>query len=273
MAAARSETVDPALSTYESLAPFYDRFTRHDDYVRWSALLDDLMHRHVTGGKRLLDVACGTGKSSAAFRDRGYRVLGCDLSTAMIAEARAKPENRGIEFHQADMRDLPGHLGTGDHDVVLCMDDAVNNLVGEADLDRAFASLAGALRPGGLLVFDVNTLFTYRGWYARDEVSDEGDTVFVWRGRCRPDHAPGAPARAELTVFVRDGETDLWHRQEAPHLQLHHPESRLRAALAAAGCPVLGVYGMRPGTGEVDDVLDEERHHKAIVIARRLPAH
>ncbi|MGK4578709.1 class I SAM-dependent methyltransferase [Kitasatospora sp. HPMI-4] len=139
MAAARSETVDPALTTYESLAPFYDRFTRYDDYLRWSGLLDDLMQRHIVPGRRLWDVACGTGKSTAAFRDRGYRVLGCDLSAAMIAEARAKPENRGIEFHQADMRDLPGQLGTADHDVVLCMDDAVNNLVGEADLDQAFA--------------------------------------------------------------------------------------------------------------------------------------
>ncbi|WP_406116305.1 class I SAM-dependent DNA methyltransferase [Streptomyces sp. NBC_01014] len=267
MTVAETDASEHALATYEPLAHFYDLFTRHDDYPRWCALLDDLLHRHRVPGKRLLDVACGTGRSTAAFRDLHYEVSGVDLSAAMIAEARSKAANRGISFQQGDMRDLPG-TGPG-HDVVLCMDDAVNNLLDDAGLSSAFASAARALRPGGLLVFDVNTLRTYRNWYAHDEVSHEEDTVFVWQGHCGPGHPEGALARADLTVFARDEATPLWRRFEAPHLQRHHPESRLRSALRTAGLDVLRVYGMRPGTADVDDTLDEERHHKAIVIARR----
>ncbi len=256
-----------ALATYEPLARFYDLFTRHDDYTRWCALLDDLLHRHGVPGKRLLDVACGTGKSTTAFRDLGYEVSGVDLSAAMIAKARAKEANRGISFRQGDMRGLPGP--GSDHDVVLCMDDAVNNLIDDAELADALAGTARALRPGGLLVFDVNTLRTYRSWYACDEVTQEPDTVFVWQGHCPRDHPAGGLARADLTVFARDGAGPLWRRFESPHVQRHHPEPLLRSTLRSAGLDVLAVYGMRPGTAAVDETLDEERHHKAIVIARR----
>ncbi|MCT9093833.1 class I SAM-dependent methyltransferase [Streptomyces sp. ASQP_92] len=267
MTVAETEGAAHALATYEPLARFYDLFTRHDDYPRWCALLDGLLRRHGVTGRRLLDVACGTGKSTTAFRDLGYQVSGIDLSAAMIAEARAKEANRGISFQQGDMRSLPGP--GSDHDVVLCMDDAVNNLLSAAELGSALAGTARALHPGGLLLFDVNTTRTYRSWYASDEVTHEPDTVFVWQGHCSPDHPAGGLARADLTVFARDGAGPLWRRSDAPHVQRHHPEPLLRAALRSAGLDVLGVLGMRPGTAAVDDTLDEERHHKAIVIARR----
>ena len=38
-------------------------------------------------GTRLLDLACGTGKSFEPFVRRGFEVTGCDASPRMLAEA------------------------------------------------------------------------------------------------------------------------------------------------------------------------------------------
>lgn len=53
----------------------------------------------------LLDLGCGPGRDTLAFRELGYQVVGADLSAGMLAEAwRRVPEGR---FVRADMLHLP----------------------------------------------------------------------------------------------------------------------------------------------------------------------
>ena len=48
-------------------------------------------------GCRLLDAGCGTGQFALAFAERGCRVVGVDLSPAMIARARSHADERSVE--------------------------------------------------------------------------------------------------------------------------------------------------------------------------------
>ena len=59
----------------------------------------------------------------------------------------------------ADMRRLPV---LGEFDLITCIDDAINHLLGPDEVADAFEGLRANLAPGGLLVFDVNTLAAYR---------------------------------------------------------------------------------------------------------------
>lgn len=56
-------------------------------------------------GGMLLDVGCGTGHWSRFFREKGYRVMGVDVSKRMVEQARELSE--GIDFEQADAHALP----------------------------------------------------------------------------------------------------------------------------------------------------------------------
>src|SRR5260370_35089779 len=59
-------------------------------------------------GARILDVPCGYGRHAAALARRGFRVVGVDLSRAMIAEARRRaPERPPLTFVPGDMRRAP----------------------------------------------------------------------------------------------------------------------------------------------------------------------
>src|SRR5215210_3637169 len=90
---------------YDLLAADYDAFTAHHDYERWTATLEALARRHGASGHRLLDLACGTGKSFLPFLRRGYSVTACDISPAMTRRARAKAGSRA-DVLERDVREL-----------------------------------------------------------------------------------------------------------------------------------------------------------------------
>src|ERR1700754_1364649 len=167
---------DHARRTYEAFAPYYDLFTSHHRYDEWTATLEQCARAAGLRGNRLLDVACGTGKSFLPFLPRGYEVTACDLSPAMLALAAEKAGGRARVL-EADMRALPV---LGSFDLVCCLDDAVNYLLTEEELRSALAGLRSNLAPGGVIVFDVNTLHAFRTFFARTTVVCEHDRVLVW---------------------------------------------------------------------------------------------
>ena len=79
-----------AAGAYDTLAPFYDRFTAHHDYDLWTRGLLRLAYGHGLTGKRVLDAGCGTGKSFLPLLERGFDVTACDQSSAMLEVAASK---------------------------------------------------------------------------------------------------------------------------------------------------------------------------------------
>src|SRR5919198_3641517 len=162
MAEAAKPLSQHARAAYDVIAPHYDDFTAHHDYDKWTASLEALARDCGLQGQRLLDVACGTGKSFLPFLERGYEVVACDISPAMVALAAGKAGGRAcVEVH--DMRELP-RLGA--FDLVCCIDDAVNYLLSVEELVAAFSGLARNLAAGGVVLFDANSLMAYRTFFA-----------------------------------------------------------------------------------------------------------
>ncbi|QEO08816.1 class I SAM-dependent methyltransferase [Protaetiibacter larvae] len=95
-------------------------------------------------GERILDVAAGTGTSSAAIAKRGATVVAVDFSPGMIEEGRRRhPE---LEFIEADAERLP----FGDEEF-----DAVTISFGLRNIAHplvALGELYRVLKPGGRLV-------------------------------------------------------------------------------------------------------------------------
>lgn len=103
-------------------------------------------------GEVVLDVGCGTGidllLASHLVGEMG-RVIGLDLTPAMIERARKHVAERGftnVELVVGPMEDIP--LPDGSVDVVVS--NGVFNL--SSDKDRAFAEVYRVLRPGGRMV-------------------------------------------------------------------------------------------------------------------------
>src|SRR4051812_22850285 len=96
-------TTTPSGQAYEGLAPYYDALTAGSDYEAWTSHVLALVRGYGACGVRLLDVACGTGKSFEPFIRRGFEVTACDASPAMLAQAARRAP--GVHLVEADMRE------------------------------------------------------------------------------------------------------------------------------------------------------------------------
>jgi SAM-dependent methyltransferase len=253
-----------ARDAYEALAPVYDGLTAHHDYDRWLAILEGLARRHGMRGNRVFDVACGTGKSFLPLARRGYSIDACDISRSMLVRARAKSEGLDVRLRVADMRRLPTLRRRCD--LLTCLDDAVNYLLGRDELVAALGGMRRNLRPGGILIFDGNTLASYRSVFcARTDWSAGGNT-YVSRGEAR-EVSSGALFATTLEAWRGPADTGTL-LVSSRHVQRHHGVPALRTALAEAGLDCLEIYGSE-ADGTPSRPPDEERHVKTVVVARR----
>lgn len=246
---------------YEAIAPVYDDFTAHHKYEFWMGQLLPKLEKNGLQGDRLLDVACGTGKSFLPLLKRGWKVTASDISAEMVAIARTKvgPE---VRLSVADMRTLPK---LGEFDLVMCLDDAINYLLDEDELVAALSAMRANLAPTGLLIFDVNTITSHRTFFAEEVVMEKNGRRMIWRGRGRPDAPPGGLVEASFEVEPIDESAGPAIPPEF-HRQRHFPEEVLRAAIARAGLELRDVYG-HDDSGVPEQPLDETIHTKAIFIA------
>ena len=258
IAPAETASTTLALDAYEALAPLYDHFTDGYEYERWLGGIEAWALASGLRGRDLLDVACGTGKSFEPMLRRGYRVTGCDLSPGMVAEAARKSAG-AADVVVADMRELPWRSC---FDLITCVDDAVNYLLDEDDLVAALTSMRRALRPGGILVFDTNSLATYRSTFAEEFEVESGDWRFRWRGEADAAFEPGGVAGA--TVEASGPEPQPASR----HVQRHWPVAVLRDACADAGLERISFRGQMTGCRLMGDP-DEESHTKVVCLAAR----
>jgi SAM-dependent methyltransferase len=111
-----------------------------------------------------LEAGCGTGTLLLALAAQrpSWRLTGTDASPAMLARAAGKPGAGAIAWHRTPLgQPVPGPP----FDAAGCFFNTLNHLTDAAHLGRALASLGAALRPGGLLAFDVNNHAGYARWW------------------------------------------------------------------------------------------------------------
>jgi SAM-dependent methyltransferase len=249
-----------AEDAYDSIAPFYDEFTSHHDYERWVEEMLPAFEANGLTGNRLLDVACGTGKSFLPMLDRGWSVTGCDISAEMVAVAEAKVGSE-VVLRTADMRDLPD---LGEFDLIWALGEAVNYLLEPRELVAAFSGMKRNLAPTGRVVFEANTVHTYRAFFAEEEVVERDEYRLIWRGRTPPDVEPGSFAEATFEVEPRDPARP----RVGPDTfrERHYLRAEFEAALEQAGLRTLAVYGHHHDAVPRQP-LDEDSHVKSVFVA------
>jgi SAM-dependent methyltransferase len=258
MTSTRWPAGDGAKVAYETYAPAYDDFNRGYgyEYERWTAVLLEKAEAEGMGGKRLLDVACGTGLSFLPMLQQGWQVTGCDISPAMVEIARSKVGD-GASLLVADMRELPE---LGRFDLIWAVNDPLNYLLSTEELEATMRGMRRNLESDGIALFDVNTLVTYRGFFSREFAVEEKGRRFVWRGQTSPEDV--VPSSFYESRFEAMDEPGAGH----VHRQRHFSEREVLAAIESAGLECVAFYGELDG--DLHPRLDEDLHSKAVYLCR-----
>lgn len=128
----------------------------HGDFARDAApgVLGLLRRAGIHEGL-VVDLGCGSGIWAAALVDAGYDVIGVDQSAALLEIARERaPCARFAHASMLDVKLPPCSAVTA---LGECFSYALDRRAGRPALAIMLRRIAAALRPGGMLVFDVLT--------------------------------------------------------------------------------------------------------------------
>jgi demethylmenaquinone methyltransferase/2-methoxy-6-polyprenyl-1,4-benzoquinol methylase len=139
---AESTRARHARELFAPLGPRYDRMGALLSFgqdPRWRRFMVERLPRD---GGQVLDVATGTGLVAEALLARGFRVTGLDQSPGMLANARARFDDR-VELVEASADALPFPDASFDHLTFTYLLRYVD------DPGATLAELARVVRPGG----------------------------------------------------------------------------------------------------------------------------
>ena len=139
---------------YKAFSLYYDVLMQDVPYHKWVAKTK----QYLPFGSRVLDIGCGTGTLSQLLAKEGYAVTGVDVSEDMLALAYEKSLNSpyAIDFVHQDMSRLTGF---SDFDGAVIYVDSLNYLQKDSEVFQTFSQLYKSLKEGGILLFDVHSLY------------------------------------------------------------------------------------------------------------------
>ena len=234
------------MNAYHTLAEAYDALTQDVGYEKRANYLEKLFRKSKIPVHTVLDLACGPGTMTRLLAARGYEMIAVDSSEEMLSQAMQKT-GEGITplFLHQSMPELDLY---GTVDAAICCLDSLNYLTSPKDVQRTFARLHLFIAPGGLLVFDINSVEKLEALNGQVFLDENEDTYCVWRTEYRQNICS-----YYMDIFRRNSD-DSWERDFELHRQRGYTAEELTAWLKEAGFTNIRTYGdgvMRaPKTGE-----------------------
>lgn len=132
-------------------SPFYHTLYKNRDENEARKAIDSLLHAlQLPAGARILDLACGKGRHARYLSEKGFDVVGVDISEKSIAYAR-QYEHDLLSFYQHDMR-LPFRIRY--FDAVTNFFTSFGYFDNDDDHLKTLKNVALGLRPGGHFLLD-----------------------------------------------------------------------------------------------------------------------
>ncbi len=212
------------------------------------ALLEPVLRR----GGAVLELGCGSGLLTRHLLEAGHHVIATDASPAMLDLARKHAP--GADVHQVVLPDDP----LPPADAVVSVGHVLCYLADEAAVDRAMTAAAEALRPGGVMAFDLCDLEWNRVRAGAPPAVRHGDDWFIVTEFTLPSERRFV---RDMTTFLRNPD-GTWRRDDEHHENVILDTTRVPGLLAPSGVEasirtsfgdepliagLVAVVGRRPG--------------------------
>ncbi len=225
------------MASYSSFAYIYDSLTTDVEYEKRADYLEELFKKHFKGKPELIcELGCGTGTMCNILSDRGYDMIGIDMSESMLDVAMQKSVGKNILYLNQDMREFELY---GTVDVIICLLDSFNYITDTKDLEHIFALCKNYLNEGGLLIFDINTKYKFENVLSENTYTYDTDEIFyVWENSYDNETKL---CEFFLTFFVEDD--GKYERIDEYHVERCYEDNEILNALEKAGLVDVKKYG------------------------------
>lgn len=241
-------------------ASVYDVFTDGVDYSARADYICSILKNNGIESGIILDAACGTGSISCRLLEKGYDVVANDISVAMLNIAREKLitfGDRAVLVCQ-DMCELDLF---GTVNAAVCCLDSLNHLIEIEELADAFKSIGTFIEPGGIFIFDVNTLYKHRDILSdRTFIYEDEDDIFLaWQNsECDLDDV----VQMFIDVFTKN-EDGTYDRQTDYIIERAYSVETISELLCRNGFEILNVFG------DMKTLPPEENEERIYFVAKK----
>lgn len=207
-------------------------------YKDWCEYVTGLLNEYGIREGLILDLGCGTGSLTELLADRGYDMIGVDNSEDMLQIAMEKREKSGkdILYLMQDMREFELY-GTVRAVISIC--DCMNYILEYEDLADVFRLVNNYLDPGGIFIFDLNTIYKYDTIMGDSTIAeDREECSFIW------DNYYDKKSRIneyDLSLFIRQ-EDDLYRKYTENHYQRAYSLEEVKIAIREAGMDFVAAF-------------------------------
>nr|MCR5000788.1 class I SAM-dependent methyltransferase [Lachnospiraceae bacterium] len=163
---------------------------------------------------------------------KGYDMIGIDSSQAMLEVAQKKRNDKGYEilYINQDMRDLDLYSTVG---TVYSVCDSVNYLLKDEEVIRTFKLVEKFLYPGGLFMFDFNTVYKYEKILGDTVIAENReDCAFIWENYYDDESHIN---EYDLSIFIEQDEPGMFRRFTENHYQRGYTLGQMHVFLQKAG--------------------------------------
>lgn len=248
------------MEAYGKFAQVYDLFMDNVDYEGWADCLEKHLKEEGIEDGLVLELGCGTGTMTGLLARRGYDMIGVDNSEEMLVEAMEKKVEDGLDilYLLQDMQEFELY-GTVRAAVSVC--DSLNYITEKEELLQVFRLVNNYLDPGGIFLFDMNTVHKYRDILGDDTIAENRDEgSFIWENSYDPDTGLNI---YELAVFL-PREDGLYEKCEELHCQRAYEQAEIEALIREVGMEIVGVYDAytdKPASPDSERLLFIAREH------------
>lgn len=225
------------MDAYSGFAKVYDFLMKDVDYDGWVDYIEKIFNREGLKPKTILELACGTGNITNKLSKRGYDMVGIDISSEMLTQAKDKSYalRQDVKYIHQDMRELNFSKQV---DAILCLCDGFNYILEEEDLISIFIKVNSLLKKGGLFIFDISSYYKLSKILGNNVYGENYEDVsYLWQNYFDDD---SDICELDLTIFTRDGE--LFARHQECHYQRAYSSEKVVELLRNAGFEKIDAY-------------------------------
>lgn len=226
------------MEAYTSFASVYDTFMDNIPYEEWGIYLKGLLQEYDVKDGLVLDLGCGTGSMTEILARAGYDMIGVDHSEEMLEIAMEKKAESGhdILYLLQDMREFELY-GTVKAVVSIC--DSINYITEEEDLLEVFRLVNNYLDPGGVFIFDFNTVYKYKELLGDRTIAENREACsFIWDNYYYEEEKIN---EYELSLFIREKE-NLYRKYEETHFQKAYELETIKQLIIESGLEYVTAY-------------------------------
>ncbi len=264
------------MEAYTDFAAVYDTFMDETPYDVWGDFVAGLIDKYGVSRPSdgsgadaeedseaaleeernlVVELGCGTGSFTQVLKNKGYDIMGIDLSPEMLDLARKKSAEAGLDimYLEQDMRELDLYCTAG---TIVSVCDSINYVLEDDEVIETFKLVNNFLYPEGVFIFDFNTLHKYRDVIGDTTIAENReDCSFIWDNYF---HEEDNINEYDLTIFARaDLEKELFSRSVETHYQRGYTYEEMLDIVERSGLKFVAAF-------------DEETHEAPTAESERI---